>query len=142
MKQLLLLCLLVIGVAGSGSAQNKDEAAIRGILERQSHDWNNGKLEGFMNGYWASDSLLFIGKKGVTYGWQQALDNYKSGYPDTAAMGKLNFNIIQVKRLSVQYFFVVGKWHLTRTVGDLEGAFTLLFKKIKGQWVIVADHSS
>jgi hypothetical protein len=57
-------------------------------------------------------------------------------------MGKLDFTILQTKRLSVLYYSVVGKWHLTRTIGDLNGHFTLLFKKIKNAWVIVSDHSS
>ena len=85
---------------------------------------------------------MFIGKSGVTYGWQKTLENYKKGYPDTAAMGKLDFTILQTKRLSAIYFFVVGKWHLARSIGDVGGAFTLLFRKVKGKWMIVADHSS
>lgn len=124
------------------NAQSKDETMVRNVLETQRQAWNEGNVEKFMEGYWKSDSLMFIGKSGVTYGWQKTLDNYKKGYPDTAAMGKLIFDILEVKRLSVMYFFVVGKWHLTRSIGDVEGHFTLLFKKIKNKWVIVADHSS
>ena len=125
----------------AGSAQS-DEMIIRNILERQTRDWNQGDLRSFMQGYWKNDSLKFIGKSGLTYGWQQTLDNYRKNYPDTATMGKLSFNIKEIKRLSVMYFFVIGKWNLKRTIGDLSGHYTLLFKKIKNQWVIVADHSS
>ena len=124
------------------SAQSKDEQTIRTLIEEQRLAWNTGDKEKFMQTYWQSDSLMFIGKSGVTYGWQKTLDNYKKGYPDTAAMGKLDFDLLEVKRLSVMYFFVVGKWHLTRSIGDVGGHFTLLFKKIKNQWVIIADHSS
>jgi hypothetical protein len=85
---------------------------------------------------------MFIGKSGITYGWENTLLNYKKSYPDTAAMGKLDITLLEVKRLSVLYFHVVGKWHLARTKGDLSGHFTLLFKRIKNKWVIVADHSS
>jgi len=140
MKPLLLAALLFFSTAIL--AQSADEAAIRNLLARQSADWNKGDIDAFMNGYWESDSLMFIGKSGVTYGWQNTLNNYKKGYPDTAAMGKLQFTIIKVKRLSVMYFEVVGKWYLTRTAGDLSGHFTLLFQKIKGRWVIIMDHSS
>lgn len=108
----------------------------------QTIAWNSGNIENFMHGYWQNDSLMFIGKSGVTYGWQKTLDNYKKGYPDTAAMGNLDFIILQVKKLSEDYSFVIGKWHLARTIGDLSGHFTLLFKKIKNNWVIVSDHSS
>ncbi len=121
---------------------SKDEQIVRTLLEVQRESWNAGNIPQFMDTYWQSDSLMFIGKNGVTYGWQKTLDNYKKNYPDAATMGKLDFDILEVKRLSVMYFFVVGKWHLTRSVGDVGGHFTLLFKKIKNKWVIIADHSS
>lgn len=124
------------------SAQSKDETEVKKILTEQDAAWNQGNLESFMKGYWKSDSLMFIGKSGITYGWQKTLDNYKKRYPDTTAMGKLNFEYIEMKQLSANYFFVVGKWYLTRTIGNLQGAFTLLLRKIDGVWVIVKDHSS
>lgn len=137
-----LLSILLYFVFAAANAQSKDETIVRNVLETQRHAWNEGNVEKYMEGYWKSDSLMFIGKSGVTYGWQKTLENYKKGYPDTAAMGKLDFDILEVKRLSVMYFFVVGKWHLTRSIGNVGGHFTLLFKKTKNRWVIVADHSS
>ncbi len=122
--------------------QSKDEAAIRKLMAVQTASWNSGDLEGFMQTYWKSDSLLFIGKNGIKWGWQAALDNYKKGYPDTVAMGKLSFDILLIKRLSADHYYVVGKWSLARSIGDLSGHYDLLLRKIKGQWVIVADHSS
>ncbi|MDQ6722818.1 MAG: DUF4440 domain-containing protein [Thermoproteota archaeon] len=126
----------------SSFSQSKDEILIRNILTQQTVAWNGGDIENFMKGYWNNDSLMFIGKSGITYGWKKTIENYKRSYPDVAAMGKLDFDIIQIKRLSVMYFSVVGKWHLSRTIGDLNGYFTLIFKKIKNSWVIVSDHSS
>jgi len=136
------LFLAGILIISSVIAQTKAELVIRQILSKQTTAWNAGNIDAFMQGYWQSDSLMFIGKSGVTYGWQKTLDNYKKNYPDAKAMGKLDFTILETKRLSVLYYFVVGKWHLTRTIGDLNGCFTLLFKKIKKSWVIVSDHSS
>jgi ketosteroid isomerase-like protein len=123
-------------------AQGKDETAIRNLLHTQTEAWNRGSIETFMVGYWQNDSMMFIGKNGIRYGWVETLNNYKKGYPDTAAMGKLKFTLLQLKKLSKKYFYVVGKWHLTRTAGNLEGHYTLLFQKIKGKWQIIADHSS
>ncbi len=132
---IILLFLITFNAAGQDSA-------IRALLDKQTAAWNRGDLEGFMEGYWKNDSLMFIGKSGITYGWQKTLDNYKKGYPDRTAMGTLTFTLIELKPLSKKYFSVVGKWHLKRTIGDLSGHYTLLLKKIKGEWVIVADHSS
>src|SRR3981081_4880143 len=84
----------------SAFSQSTDEKEIRKVLTDQTLAWNHGDLDAFMQTYWKNDSLMFIGKSGVTHGWQQTLDNYKNGYPDTAAMGKLSFEIIQVKKLS------------------------------------------
>ena len=123
-------------------AQSADEKSIREILSDQAEAWNKGNLEDFMAGYWKSDSLLFIGKSGVNNGWQKTLENYQKGYPDTTAMGKLNFDLLELRQLTPDYFFVVGKWHLQRSIGDVGGHFSLLFRKIDGQWKIVADHSS
>lgn len=149
MIKILSVFMVVIFFGASAPAQNKpartpggDEQIIRTLIEAQRQAWNRGDKEKFMQTYWQSDSLMFIGKSGITYGWQKTLDNYKKGYPDTAAMGKLDFDILEVKKISVMYFFVVGKWHLTRSMGNVGGHFTLLFKKIKNKWVIVADHSS
>ena len=141
MNRILLFCLLLCSV--SSFAQGKDEREIIDMLGRQTEAWNRGDLDNFMVGYWNNDSLMFIGKTGVTYGWKNTLENYKKGYPDTASMGKLKFTLISVKKLSPQYCHVVGKWHLQRvSKGDLSGHYTLLFRKIAGKWVIITDHSS
>ena len=123
-------------------SQSKDEQEIRRLLATQTQEWNKGDIEGFMQTYWKSDSLMFIGKTGVHFGWQNTLNNYKKSYPDTTAMGKLSFDIIFVRKLSPEYFYVVGKWMLQRSIGDLSGHYDLLLKKIKGKWCIISDHSS
>ena len=141
MKKLFLIVSFLLFVNIS-FAQKKTTKKIISILKVQDDSWNKGDIDGFMQTYWQNDSLMFIGKSGVTYGWQNTLNNYKKGYPDTAAMGKLDFTLVNIKKLSRKYYHVIGKWHLTRTAGNLQGHFTLLLKKVKGNWFIIADHSS
>jgi len=119
-----------------------EEEAIRQTLAQQQKAWNTGNLDEFMQGYWHSDSLAFIGSRGITYGWQATLDNYKKSYPDKDVMGKLTFDILKIEILSAESAFVVGKWHLKRKSDEPNGYFTLLWKKIKEEWVIIIDHSS
>ncbi|HEU5167837.1 MAG TPA: DUF4440 domain-containing protein [Chitinophagaceae bacterium] len=133
---------LLTMISFSVFSQSKDEMEVRNVLAKQNAAWNHGDIDAFMIGYWESDSLMFIGKSGVTYGYKNTLANYKKNYPDTTAMGKLTFALIQVKRLSPEYFHVTGKYYLTRSIGDASGHFTLMFRKIKGKWVIISDHSS
>ena len=119
-----------------------DETIIINKLKNQSNCWNSGDIDCFMEDYWHHDSLMYIGKKGVTYGWQNTMDNYKIKYPTKKEMGHLEFEFIKLEPLNDDHYFMVGKWHLTREIGDIGGHFTLIWKKINNNWVIIADHSS
>lgn len=122
-------------------AQNPDE--IRQILERQEKNWNAGNIEQFMEDYWKSPELKFIGKNGVTKGWEATKSRYLKSYPDRATIGTLSFDIQEIDFLSRKSAWVLGKWHLERPEkGNIGGYFTLVFKKIKNRWVIVSDHTS
>jgi ketosteroid isomerase-like protein len=137
--------VLVLILSFTGFAQphvSKEEAAIRQLLSAQAAAWNRGSLDDFMKGYWKSDSLEFVGKSGISYGYTTALNNYKKNYDSQDKMGQLFFTLLKVTKLSPDYCFVIGKWLLKRKVGDVGGIYTLLFRKINGRWVIVVDHIS
>jgi len=140
MRNLFVLLLLII--SHHSFSQENAEQSIRKILANQTAMWNKGNIEEFMKGYWQNDSLLFVGKNGPTYGYDKTLNNYRKSYPDTATMGKLAFSILQLKPVANNCWFVLGKWELTRSVGNVSGHYTLLFKKINKEWVIIVDHSS
>ena len=115
---------------------------ITDMMLQQAKDWSNGNIEAFMHGYQKSDSLRFIGSRGITYGWQQTLDNYKKGYPDKEHTGTLTFDLLDFDRLAENVYLVIGKYHLERSVGNADGIFSVILKKIDGEWKIIADHSS
>ena len=124
------------------NAQTKDANKILQIMSAQEKAWNEGNIQQFMKGYWENDSLVFVGKSGLTYGYNNTLANYKKGFPDKTYMGKLKFTILSMQPLGKQFYRVIGKWELTRTVGNLSGHYTLLLQKINGEWKIISDHSS
>lgn len=139
MKKLFLFSLMLF-LATFSFAQ--DKRAISNLLEKQRLAWNRGDLDGYMQGYWKSDSLVFVGKSGPKYGWKTTLDNYKKSYPDDSAMGILTFNILQINIIDLKNAFVLGGWKLKRDADEPQGFFTLWLKRIKGEWKIVSDHSS
>lgn len=141
-KYILIVSIFLLVAITNAFTQTKNQIAIANVLATQQTAWNNGNIDAFMQGYWHSDSLMFIGKSGVTYGWLNTLNNYKKGYPDAAAMGKLQFTLLNINKINATNYYVVGKWVLQRTIGDVGGHFTLFFKRIKKQWLIIADHSS
>jgi len=141
MKRCFLL-ILMMQVVFAAFSQDADQIEILKILNDQTVYWNKGDIDNFMKGYWNNDSLMFVGKSSVTYGFQNTLAHYKETYSDADKMGKLFFEVLNVKKLSNEYYFVLGKWFLKRNAGDVGGHYTLLVRKIKGKWMIVSDHSS
>ena len=137
------LLLAALLLAPPAQAQPAPRAAIAQVLATQTAAWNRGDIPGFMQGYWQSDSLVFIGKKGLTYGWRPTLANYKKSYPNAAAMGRLAFSGLRITPLGPDAAEVVGGWHLARpaALGDVGGHFLLVFRRVQGRWVIVADHT-
>ena len=142
LKSLFLFLVALFSGISCLHAQSKAEKAISTMLAAQVTEWNKGNIEGYMHGYWENDSLLFIGSKGPRYGYEVTLKRYKEAYPDAEHMGKLTSTVTRMQRLSARYYFIVGRWELKRSVGDLSGSYTLLLHKVGRKWVIVADHSS
>ena len=137
----LLLCISTFSLAQKKFDQLAEGNAIRAVLAQQVADWNNFNIEGFMQGYWKSDSLLFIGAK-MTHGWDSTLVRYKKSYPTKEAMGVLRFEIIRLQFTSTDACLVTGRYFLQRKTDSPSGVFTLLFRKKSGKWVVVYDHNS
>ena len=63
-KERILLAIMAIWLMGStawsqlGAPGLPEE--IEGVMQRQMTAWNEGDLDGFMEGYWKSDSLVFV----------------------------------------------------------------------------------
>ncbi|MBX2900026.1 MAG: DUF4440 domain-containing protein [Cyclobacteriaceae bacterium] len=138
-----ILPLLFIGLAcAAPKAPDADaEKKIREVLARQQDAWNAGDLDLFMEGYWKSDSLQFIGSS-IRHGWQQTLNSYKKNYATPELMGRLQFDIWQIIPLAPDSYLLTGNYTLFRESDQPSGAFTLIFKKKNGEWVIVYDHTS
>ncbi len=119
-----------------------DEVSIMSVMQAQEDAWNRADLDAFMEGYWKSESLTFIGSRGLTYGWDTTLENYKRSYPDKTVMGTLKFDIISLNRLGDKAYHMIGKYTLLREEDKPSGYFTLIWEKINGEWKITSDQSS
>lgn len=138
----LIIFFLISTLAFSQNNRAEDEQAIKKVLSVQQDAWNNYDLEGFMQGYWKSDSLKFYGSGGLTKGWQKTLGNYKRRYPSKAHVGILTFTLKSIYPIEENSYYVMGQYHLKRTVGDAQGEFLIILKKINDTWKIIADMSS
>jgi hypothetical protein len=141
---LMITCTSCITFEVDEVDEDQVKTTILSQMQAQETCWNQGDLECFMQHYWKSDSLEFIGKSGLNLGWKTTLDNYKNSYKNPDEMGTLSFDYLKTKLIDNNTFHVIGKWQLQREkIGDvLEGHFSVLWQKKNNQWVIISDHSS
>ena len=121
---------------------DKAESDIKAVMKMQEQAWSDGDVYQFMEGYWKSENLSFVGKSGINKGWETTLNNYIKGYPSKDAMGKLTFDVLEMNRISRDAYHMIGRYTLVRKVDKPTGLFTLIWKYIDGQWLIVSDHTS
>jgi len=141
---------VLIGAIGaedppSGVAQQRSDGAaadaIKTVLTRQMNAWNRGDLDVFMQHYWKSDQLTFSSAGATTRGWTATRDRYRKRYATVEQMGKLSFDQLEVSTLGDSAALVLGRWKLQRAE-PIGGNFSLVLRRIDGQWLIIHDHTS
>jgi beta-aspartyl-peptidase (threonine type) len=140
----LITSAIVAAIASMASAAPPPGPGVKAVLDAQVSAWNRGDLDGFMAGYWQNDKLTFFSADTVTRGWQATMDRYKKRYQSEGReMGKLEFRDITIDMLNADAALARGRWHLTMKDGKTpNGLFTLLVRRIDGDWRIVHDHTS
>jgi hypothetical protein len=148
MKQLFTLFLLVFLSCNMNNSntvktinQDPNEInAIKKMLSNQQECWNNGDIDGFMEGYWQSEKLIFTSlRHKPAYGWNNTLKRYKNSYPTKSSMGELKFQILDLKLISKTTATLKGKWELIREKDNPNGIFWLDIEKFDKDWLITKD---
>ncbi|MCZ4297563.1 YybH family protein [Henriciella marina] len=112
---------------------------IEAVIKKQAEDWNRGDIDAFMDGYLRSSELRFASGGTVTRGFEPTLSRYKARYDTRAAMGTLSFTELETVLLSEDAAVLHGRWNLARDNDTPSGLFTLVFRKISGDWRIISD---
>ena len=113
---------------------------IKKILSSQQECWNNGDIDGFMQGFWNSEKLVFTSlNHKPAYGWKNTLERYKNRYPTKSSMGELRFEILNLKLISKTTATLKGKWELIRQKDHPNGLFWLDIERFDNNWLITKD---
>ncbi len=146
MKRVILTVALCLYALAATAEDTDATSAARRVLIVQRDAWNRADIDAFMKGYWQSEDIRFASGDAFKYGWHATLDGYRKAYPDAAAMGKLDFDLVEVRELSPDAVYVFGRWNLTRADEAKDkaphGLFTLIVERKDGAWVITRDHTS
>lgn len=119
-----------------------DTNALLTLLNTQADEWNKGNIDGYMKGYWNSDSLRFIGKRGIRYGYDSVATMYKRHYDSKDKMGHLVFSSLSYNKLAYipEIVNVCGKWNISGK-DSAGGYFSLIMQPINGEWKITTDQT-
>ena len=131
----------VIAGCSSRTISAGEHASIIRVLEEQDRAWNRGDIDEFMAAYWRSPDLTFSAGGKTVRGWEPTRARYLARYPDRQAMGTLSFSDLEITGLGPKAALVLGRWHLERDK-PAGGSFSLVMRKLRGQWLIVHDHTS
>lgn len=127
-------------------ADEEEEEAIlvelQAVLTRQQDAWNRGDLDGLLATYWHSDQVRYASGSQVLRGFETVRDRFHNAYPDSTAMGRLEYGDLEIEIVAGDRAVVFGHWMITRDTGELEGLFTLQFVKFPEGWLMVSDHTS
>ena len=136
-----LLLLLATG-ACNPKTQDTADSDIRALLAQQAKSWNQGDIPGFMAAYENSENLIFTSGSNVRTGFKETLERYQASYGDKGAMGRLDFEVLDIRVMHPSSAVVLGSWKLTETPKSGEGIFTLVLFQGANGWKIIHDHTS
>lgn len=140
---LVAMAFLASACAGQRAFTQADRQAITKVLDDQREAWNRGDLAGFMAAYEQSPALIFTSGSNIRRGWQITYDKYRERYgQDQSSMGKLSFEILDIRALGSDGAVMLGRWKLTDTLQAGEGVFSLVFLRTEDGWRVVHDHTS
>jgi ketosteroid isomerase-like protein len=152
MLRFLAVAVLGAGICTAAVAQStaKDEASIRAGMNAQVEAWNRADIPGFMRAYEDSAETTFIGTT-LRKGYEPILKRYQENYTSRAQMGVLTYSDLDIRFLpsacgKTEIALVTGKFHLEREQRGQakkdDGVFSLVWRKGRGGWKIVLDHTS
>jgi ketosteroid isomerase-like protein len=116
-----------------------EAAAITAMLEAQDAAWNRGDIPGFMAGYWRSPELRFASGGTIARGWDATLERYETRYDTPEKMGTLVTSEYEIDVVSEDAAIAHGRWMLDVAGENPSGLYTLVLRKIEGDWLIVSD---
>ena len=144
-KIVLFLCVisfLCLGYTQESIDTPSIKEEILGFLKHHTEAWNNADIEGYMEFYWKSNQLSFQSGSKRLYGWETLLDRYKESYFKDGHTPKLDYADLDIRIISEDYAYVLGRWRVFQKDKTLEGVYTIILRRMSEGWKIIHDHSS
>lgn len=149
-RWLLALLVLLTVLPAAAKVPGDPRIQIEAALEDSADAWNRGDLDAFLAVYSDDPGITFTGAKGIERGVGAIRGRYARHYPDQFGPGErprrslLSFAFEEFQLIGRTHAHLIARWTLTPAAGGATttGMTSLLFRRERGGWKIVADHSS
>ena len=140
---LALFVLLAATACRSTRDENPTTAEALRVFGDQQMSWNDGNVEEFVSkGYWNDESLTLYSNGEIVKGYDLVLARFQERFGESE-LGKLTFTGFETVGVTETMIVVRGRWRIDYNAqDDREGLFTLVLRKIGGEWRIIHDHNS
>jgi ketosteroid isomerase-like protein len=135
------LCLPLLSVGRPSMSLFNSE--IKACFDKWTKSWNEGDINGYLQGYADLPSVRYVGGKKVVVG----KENVSKLFQERGARGRLSLVHFESDCVSATDAICFGKYRLVETISEdqeenHEGCFTIHLRRIDGSWKILSDHSS
>ena len=125
-------------VAGAGDPEKE----IYDQVNRAVEAWNRHDLDGYLDGFWRSDSLILVVEGETVRGWDLLSKALHTGYPNPTEMGNVTLDRVQVQMLSSDLALALT-WDTVSFPKKKEfGTSTIVMKKLPEGWRVAVMHTS
>lgn len=131
--------------AAPAIAQSPEQTAVERAMADSAAGWNAGDVDRFMAIYSDDPQTSFVTATDLIRGKATMIGHYRAHYDfnDVAKRGTLSFTTADFRLLDPTHALYIARYKLTHPDGtSQQGPTSLIFRLEKGQWRIIADHSS
>jgi len=131
-------------IVAAAVAMAPDQAAVEAAMADSAAGWNAGDVDRFMAIYSDAPEASFVTADGLVRGKAAMLARYRQKYDfaDAAKRGVLSFKTLDWRPLGPGHALYIARYTLTYADGrTASGPTSLVFRREKGGWKIIADHS-
>jgi uncharacterized protein (TIGR02246 family) len=135
--------VIAIGCVREGQAVADPTPDIRAMLTHSAAAWNAGDLDGFLADYADDTTTSFMADGGPRYGFDWIRSNYAPRFAADAVRDSLRFENVHARALGPDHAMATARFVLFRDDSTTaSGPFTLVLRRLNGQWKIIHDHTS
>jgi hypothetical protein len=132
---------LVTSPSSPSIALSKEDE-VRDIVREESRCWNEHNLNGYMDLFWRSPSLVATIDGEQLTGWDRLMAAYRNGYTDPNKMGSVSLERITTQQLDSELFRAMSWFTLHQQTGDHPFVDSIILRRFPDGWKIVSAHSS